>query len=96
LFIEKCKKHIILYIQGSKDSSLKKLWMQKFNLKLYNLKLQNGQRLIDSNRKTGFIGLVYSLKNLLNLYEYLKLKYALNYLLSYKLHKTILKLSLVL
>ncbi|CAI6377379.1 unnamed protein product [Macrosiphum euphorbiae] len=56
-----------------------------FEKYIFNLKFQNGQRIIDSNRKTGFIGLVYGLKNLLNLYEYLNSKYGLNYLLSYKL-----------
>jgi len=58
---------------------------ETFEKYIFNLKFQNGQRIIDSNRKTGFIGLVYGLKNLLNLYEYLNSKYGLNYLLSYKL-----------
>jgi len=58
---------------------------ETFEKYIFNLKFQNGQRIIDSNRKTGFISLVYGLKNLLNLYEYLNSKYGLNYLLSYKL-----------
>jgi hypothetical protein len=49
-----------------------------------NLKL-NGLPAVESSRKTGFLGLIISLKNSLELYSLLKEAYNLKYLLTYKL-----------
>ncbi|KAL1495107.1 hypothetical protein ABEB36_010576 [Hypothenemus hampei] len=52
---------------------------------LSNLYDSTGQRLIETNRKTGFLGLVIDLTNLLNLYEeYVVKSKVLKYILSYK------------
>jgi len=40
----------------------------KFKEYMLGLKLANGKRVVDSGRKTGFIGLISALTNLLKLY----------------------------
>ncbi|XP_029348598.1 uncharacterized protein LOC107882805 [Acyrthosiphon pisum] len=57
----------------------------KFKEYILGLKLANGKRVVDSGRKTGFIGLISALSNLLKLYTYLSTTYSLSYMLSYKL-----------
>lgn len=52
---------------------------------IYSLKLGNGKKVIESGRKTGFIGLVEALNNLLKLYSFIHNRYSIEYLLSYKL-----------
>lgn len=62
-----------------------KIFISYFERYIFNLKFDCGQLVIESGRKTGFIGLVQCLKNLLKLYSYLSTNYALKYLLSFKL-----------
>jgi len=54
----------------------------EFEEYIYSLKLGNGKKLIESGRKTGFIGLVKSLNNLLKLYFFIHNQYSIEYLLS--------------
>jgi hypothetical protein len=50
-----------------------------------NLKTNTGTLLIESNRKTGFLGFIINCNNLLNLYKDLKSHYKFEYILSFKL-----------
>lgn len=56
-------------------------FINKFKEYILGLKLVNGKLVVDLGRKTGFIGLISALSNLLKLYTYLF------YILSYKLSK---------
>jgi DNA transposase THAP9 len=60
-------------------------FINTFREYILGLKLVNGKLVIDSDRKTGFIGLVSALSNLLKLYTYLSNTYSFSYMLSYKL-----------
>jgi protein tyrosine phosphatase len=46
---------------------------------------KDGHLIVNSNRKTGFLGFIIDLRNLLNLYTDLKSTYNFEYLLSFKL-----------
>jgi len=58
----------------------------RFEKYVHSLMLSSGQKVIESLRKTGFIGILWGLKNLINYYTFLKYKkYDIEYILSYKL-----------
>lgn len=58
----------------------------KFEKYVHSLILSSGQKVVESLRKTGFVGIVWGLKNLINYYTFLKnKKYDIEYILSYKL-----------
>lgn len=57
----------------------------EFKKYIFSLKLADGKKVVESGRKTGFIGLVKALNNLLKLYYFINNQYSINYLLSYKL-----------
>lgn len=52
---------------------------------MYGLQFTDGIKVVDSLRKTGFIGLVWGLKNLINYYKILSQNYNIEYVLSYKI-----------
>jgi len=59
---------------------------KKFEEYVYGLTHIDGTRVVNSLRKTGFVGLVWGLKNLLSYYNLLKQNnYEMGYVLSYKL-----------
>lgn len=68
---------------------------EHFSKKFYNyvigLRLPNGKRVTESGRKTGFVGLIKTLHNVLKLYTNLQKKYYLAYLLSFKLQRHFVK-----
>lgn len=47
--------------------------------------MPNGKTVVESGRKTGFVGLIKALQNVLKLYTCLQKKISLAYLLSFKL-----------
>lgn len=57
----------------------------EFEKYIYSLRFEDGKTVVDSGRKTGFIGLVRGINNLLKLYSYIHEQYSIEYLLSYKL-----------
>lgn len=57
----------------------------EFKKYIFSLKLADGKKVVESGRKTGFIGLVKALNNLLKSYYFINNQYSINYLLSYKL-----------
>lgn len=57
----------------------------EFENYIYSLRFEDGKTVVDSGRKTGFIGLVKAINNLLKLYSYIHEQYSIEYLLSYKL-----------
>lgn len=58
----------------------------QFEKYVHSLMLSSGQKVVDSLTKTGFVGIVWGLKNLMNYYTFLKNKmYEIEYILSYKL-----------
>jgi len=58
---------------------------EKFKIYVSQLKFEDGTLVINSKRKTGFIGLILGLKNALDLYNVLIEKGDLSYLITYKL-----------
>ncbi|KAF0714346.1 THAP domain-containing protein 9 [Aphis craccivora] len=62
---------------------------------LISLKFQNGVKVIKSNRTTGFVGMLLSLQNDIQMFQDLRLKQYINYLLTYKISQVILRLHLV-
>jgi hypothetical protein len=56
----------------------------EFEKYIYSLRFEDGKTVVDSGRKTGFIGLVSGINNLLKLYSYIHEQYSIEYLLSYK------------
>ncbi|KAL4131921.1 hypothetical protein QTP88_009153 [Uroleucon formosanum] len=49
------------------------------------LKFQNDVKVIKSNRKTGFVEMILSLQNAIQMFQDLRLKGYINYLLTYKI-----------
>jgi len=70
---------------GEKEFAKYEHFSKKFNNYVLGLRLPNDKRVVESGRKTGFIGLIKALHNLLKLYTCLHKKYSLAYLLSFKL-----------
>jgi len=67
-------------------STFDKYFTNKFEKYVHSLMLSSGQKVVESLRKTGFVGIVSGLKNLLNYYTFLKnKKYDIEYIFSYKL-----------
>jgi len=73
------------YCQALDEKKFEKY--EHFSMKFYNyvsgLSLPNGKKVIESGRKTGFVGLIKALDNILKLYTCLEKKYSLAYLLSF-------------
>lgn len=59
---------------------------------IIDLKLVDGTPVILSNRRTGFLGFIICLNNIVNLYNYCKDKIVLEYFLSYKVSQDFLKI----
>lgn len=59
------------------------------------LRFQNGVKVIKSNRKTGFVGMMLSLQIAIHMFQDLRLKGYINYLLTYKISQDHLRLHLV-
>jgi len=72
-----------------------KIFLDAFKLYVENLRFQptqlypEGEQILKSQRKTGFLGFIICLTNLLELYEQIQIN--MNYLLSYKLSQDRLK-----
>ncbi|CAI6355044.1 unnamed protein product [Macrosiphum euphorbiae] len=63
-----------------------KQFIELFEEYVFSLKLVDGLNVVNSPRKTGFVGIVWALKNWLNMYDLIKEKdYGLKYILSYKI-----------
>lgn len=58
---------------------------KRFKIYIGGLTFCNGQKIIDSNRNTGFVGLILSLENAINLFKYSHYNHSLTYLLKYKI-----------
>jgi len=58
---------------------------KRFKNYIGGLTFCNGQKIVDSNRNTGFIGLILSLESAINLFKYLHYNHLLKYLLTYKI-----------
>ncbi|KAF0701563.1 Uncharacterized protein FWK35_00038328 [Aphis craccivora] len=60
-------------------------FINEFETYIYGLQLTDGCTVVNSLRKTGFIGLVWGLKNLLICFNTLRQNYNMEYVLSYKM-----------
>jgi len=58
---------------------------KRFKNYIGGLTFCNGQKIVDSNRNTGFIVLILSLESAINLFKYLHYNHSLKYLLTYKI-----------
>lgn len=71
------------------------LFLFYFEEYIIDLKLVDGTPVILSNRRTGFIGFIICLNNIVNLYNYCKDKIDLEYFLNYKVSQDFLKIFFV-
>ena len=60
-------------------------YVEEIKTYLLALELENGRTVVRSGRRCGFIGMITSLSNVLDLFDLLHEKYQLKYLLTYKL-----------
>jgi DNA transposase THAP9 len=63
-----------------------KQFIELFEEYVFSLKLIDGINVVNSSRKTGFVGIEWVLKNWLNVYDLIQEKnYCVEYILSYKI-----------
>ncbi|KAF0714852.1 THAP-type domain-containing protein, partial [Aphis craccivora] len=70
------------------NSSISQITFQKykdFSVYVQTLTFENGTKVICSQRKTGFIGMIFGIQNALDYYTILNEKGDISYLLTYKL-----------
>lgn len=60
-------------------------FIEKFITYIKGLEFSDGKKIINSNKNTGFVGMIMSLKNAVEMFNDLRSKEKLNYLLTYKI-----------